>query len=56
MKYVNTEEEKAKRFQQGLEPWIRDRVAMFELDTYVCIGVREEVYGAVHVCDEIYQH
>ncbi|KAL8108297.1 hypothetical protein AgCh_024666 [Apium graveolens] len=27
-KYTNSEEEKAKRFQQGLESWIRDRVAM----------------------------
>ncbi|KAL8105263.1 hypothetical protein AgCh_029162 [Apium graveolens] len=34
IKYTSTEEGKAKRFQQGLEPWIRDRVAMFELDTY----------------------
>lgn len=33
-KYTSTEEEKAKKFQQGLEPWIRDRVAMFELETY----------------------
>jgi len=34
IKYTSTEEEKAKKFQQGLEPWIRDRVAMFELETY----------------------
>ena len=33
-KYVSTDEEKAKRFQQGLDPWIRSRVAMFEINTY----------------------
>ncbi|XP_074336799.1 uncharacterized protein LOC141673972 [Apium graveolens] len=33
-KYVNTDEEKAQRFQQGLEYWIRDRVSMFEIGTY----------------------
>ena len=33
-KYVSTEEEKAQRFQQGLEYWIRDRVSMFEIETY----------------------
>lgn len=33
-KYVGTEEEKAQRFQEGLEYWIRDRVSMFEIDTY----------------------
>lgn len=32
--YVNTEEKRAKRFQQGLEPWIRGKVAVFELNTY----------------------
>lgn len=32
--YVNTDEKKAKRFQQGLKPWIRSRVAIFELGTY----------------------
>ena len=30
-KYVGTEEEKAQRFQQGLEYWIRGRVSMFEI-------------------------
>ncbi|XP_074374354.1 uncharacterized protein LOC141714752 [Apium graveolens] len=33
-KYVGTEEEKAQRFQQGLVYWIRDKVSMFEIDTY----------------------
>ncbi|XP_074337396.1 uncharacterized protein LOC141674584 [Apium graveolens] len=33
-KYVDTDEEKARRFQQGLEYWIRDRVSMFEIGTY----------------------
>lgn len=33
-KYMRTEEEKAQRFQHGLENWIRDRVAMSEINTY----------------------
>ncbi|KAL8099164.1 hypothetical protein AgCh_031730 [Apium graveolens] len=32
--YVDTNRKKAKRFQQGLKPWIRGKVAIFELDTY----------------------
>ncbi|KAL8125633.1 hypothetical protein AgCh_013050 [Apium graveolens] len=40
-KYTSTEEEKTKKFQQGLEPWIRDRVTMFELETYA--GVVQKV-------------
>ncbi|KAL8104556.1 hypothetical protein AgCh_028680 [Apium graveolens] len=40
-KYVNTDEEKAQRFQQGLEYWIRDRVSMFEIGTYA--GVVQKV-------------
>ncbi|MDV3191302.1 MAG: hypothetical protein Q8832_02605, partial [Candidatus Phytoplasma australasiaticum] len=32
--YVDTDRKKAKRFQQGLKPWIRGKVAIFELDTY----------------------
>ncbi|KAL8147548.1 hypothetical protein AgCh_005033 [Apium graveolens] len=33
-KYVDSEEKRAKRFQPGLKPWIRSRVAAFELTTY----------------------
>ena len=33
---VDTDEKRAKRFQQGLKPWIRSRVAVFELDLYGC--------------------
>ncbi|KAL8108735.1 hypothetical protein AgCh_024996 [Apium graveolens] len=33
--YVDTDRKKAKRFQQGLKPLIRGKVAIFELDTYV---------------------
>ncbi|XP_074377139.1 uncharacterized protein LOC141718659 [Apium graveolens] len=33
-KYVDTDEEKARIFQQGLEYWIQDRVSMFEIGTY----------------------
>ncbi|KAL8124091.1 hypothetical protein AgCh_011915 [Apium graveolens] len=29
--YINTEEKKAKRFQQGLKPWIRSQVALLEI-------------------------
>ncbi|KAL8105647.1 hypothetical protein AgCh_029446 [Apium graveolens] len=32
--YVDTDRKKAKRFHQGLKPWIRGKVAIFELDTY----------------------
>nr|XP_017227894.1 PREDICTED: uncharacterized protein LOC108203463 [Daucus carota subsp. sativus] len=32
--YVDSEEKRAKRFQQGLKPWLRSRVAAFELTTY----------------------
>ena len=35
--YVNTDEKKAKRFQQGLKPWIRSKVALFELNTYAAV-------------------
>ncbi|XP_074337683.1 uncharacterized protein LOC141674882 [Apium graveolens] len=39
--YVNNDEEKAQRFQQGLEYWIRDRVSLFEIGTYA--GVVQKV-------------
>ncbi|XP_063941903.1 uncharacterized protein LOC135149893 [Daucus carota subsp. sativus] len=32
--YVDTDEKRAKRFQQGLKPWLRRRVVAFELVTY----------------------
>ena len=35
--YVNTDEKRAKRFQQGLRPWIRSKVAVFELSTYAAV-------------------
>ena len=31
---VDTDKKKAKRFEQGLKPWIKSRVIMFELSTY----------------------
>ncbi|XP_074327531.1 uncharacterized protein LOC141665447 [Apium graveolens] len=34
---VDTDEKRAKRFQQGLKPWIRSRVAVFELTTYTVV-------------------
>ncbi|XP_074342388.1 uncharacterized protein LOC141679927 [Apium graveolens] len=35
--YVNTEAKKAKRFQQGLKPWIRSQVALLEIRTYAAV-------------------
>ena len=35
--YVNTDEKRAKRFQQGLKSWITSNVAMFELSTYATV-------------------
>ncbi|XP_074358662.1 uncharacterized protein LOC141697970 [Apium graveolens] len=32
--YVDTDEKRVRRFQQGLKPWLRSRVATFELTTY----------------------
>ncbi|XP_074323943.1 uncharacterized protein LOC141660859 [Apium graveolens] len=34
---VDTDEKRAKRFQQGLQPWIRSIVAVFELMTYTTV-------------------
>ncbi|XP_074351827.1 uncharacterized protein LOC141690974 [Apium graveolens] len=34
---VDTDEKRAKRFQQGLKPWIRSRVVVFELTTYTAV-------------------
>ena len=39
--YVDTEEKRAKRFQQGLKPWIRSKVALFELTTYAAVVPKE---------------
>ncbi|KAL8092012.1 hypothetical protein AgCh_034335 [Apium graveolens] len=35
--YVNTEVKKAKRFQQGLRPWIRSQVALLEIKNYAAL-------------------
>ena len=32
--FVNTDAKKAKRFQQGLKPWIRSRIAVFEFQNF----------------------
>ncbi|XP_074323175.1 uncharacterized protein LOC141660110 [Apium graveolens] len=34
---VDTDEKRAKRFQQGLQPWIHSRVAVFILTTYKAV-------------------
>lgn len=35
--YVDTDEKKAKRFQQGLKPWLRSKVAAFKLRSYTAV-------------------
>ncbi|XP_063948018.1 uncharacterized protein LOC135152112 [Daucus carota subsp. sativus] len=35
--YVETDRQKAKRFQQGLKPWIRSKLAILQLDTYAAV-------------------
>lgn len=35
--FVNTEEKKSRRFQQGLKPWIQNRVAIFECTDYATL-------------------
>ncbi|XP_074349995.1 uncharacterized protein LOC141689549 [Apium graveolens] len=35
--YVNTEAKKAKRFQQGLKPWIQSQVAFLEIRTFAYV-------------------
>ncbi|KAL8088206.1 hypothetical protein AgCh_038108 [Apium graveolens] len=35
--FVSTEEKKARRFQQGLKPWIQNRVAILELTDYATL-------------------
>ncbi|XP_074327977.1 uncharacterized protein LOC141665892 [Apium graveolens] len=37
LEQVDTEEKRAKRFQQGLQPWIRSRLVIFELTTYTAV-------------------
>ncbi|XP_074362902.1 uncharacterized protein LOC141703217 [Apium graveolens] len=47
--YVDSEEKRAKRFQQGLKPWLMSRVAAFELSTYA--GVVQKAMGHyAHEC------
>ncbi|XP_074351540.1 uncharacterized protein LOC141690659 [Apium graveolens] len=41
--YVDTDEKRAKRFQQGLKPWLRSRADAFELDTYTEVVQKEMV-------------
>ena len=35
--YVNTEVKKARRFQQGLKPWIQNKVALLEITDYATL-------------------
>ncbi|XP_074336851.1 uncharacterized protein LOC141674023 [Apium graveolens] len=41
--YVNTKAKKAKRFQQGLKPWIRSQVALLEIRTYAALVQKEMI-------------
>ncbi|XP_074356713.1 uncharacterized protein LOC141696474 [Apium graveolens] len=41
--YVNTEAKKAKRFQQGLRPWIRIQVALLEIKNYAALKAGQAV-------------
>ncbi|XP_074324309.1 uncharacterized protein LOC141661222 [Apium graveolens] len=47
--YVDSEEKRAKRFQQGLKPWLRSRVAAFELTTYAEV-VQKAMGHYAHEC------
>ncbi|XP_074374548.1 uncharacterized protein LOC141714956 [Apium graveolens] len=47
--YVNSEEKREKSFQQGLKPWLRSRVAAFELTTYAEV-VQKAMGHYAHEC------
>lgn len=44
--FVSTEEKRAKRFQLGLKPWIRTRVAPFELTDYATVVQKASIIEA----------
>ncbi|XP_074351973.1 uncharacterized protein LOC141691129 [Apium graveolens] len=46
-KYVNTEVKNAKRFQQGIKPWIRIQMALLETRTYATLGSNPPEFGSV---------
>ena len=44
--FVDTDKKKARRFQHGLKPWIKTRIAAFELTEYVKVVNKAEVIEA----------
>ncbi|XP_063942643.1 uncharacterized protein LOC135150309 [Daucus carota subsp. sativus] len=42
--YVETDRQKAKRFQQGLKPWIRSKLAILQLETYAAVPISKAPY------------
>ena len=44
--FVNTEEKKARRFQQGLKQWIQNRVAIFEISDYATLVQKASIVEA----------
>lgn len=52
--FVNTKEKRARRFQQGLEQWIQNRVAVFELTDYAMLVHKASIVeaGSEHIQKE----
>ena len=44
--FVNTEEKRARRFQQGLKQWIQNRIAVFELTNYATVVQKASIVEA----------
>ena len=44
--FVNTEEKRARRFQQGLKQWIQNRIAVFELTDYAAVVQKASIVEA----------
>ena len=44
--FVNTEEKRARRFQQGLKQWIQNRIAVFELTDYATVVQKTSIVEA----------
>ena len=43
---LNTEEKRARRFQQGLKQWIQNRIAVFELTDYATVVQKASIVEA----------
>ena len=44
--FVNTEEKRARRFQQGLKQWIENRIVVFELTNYAMVVQKASIVEA----------